>query len=1135
VELIHQDKVEDALVELDSMNWRKIHNINGLLKGAEIYEEQGQLGSARELLEIAHERSPIGRTIIYRLALLSIRLGECDEAKEYYDEFVEIAPHDNLKYVIRYELNKAKGVDPQTLIGILEELKAHEFEEKWAYELAVLYHKTGQVDKCISLCDEIILWFGEGPYVENALELKMIYHPLDKTQEDKYRRFRQQRDGITEIRPEDPIDSSQILHHPVEIPRVELPPERFDTVNLQAEIKKNIEEIMQATETGEVTENMEAIRGLVGDLPFLQVQEEEDPVQTMKEEGAKIDESLKNKFQEYLIEEHDGQMSMFVPDTPEQEPPMEGQLTISDIMANWEKTRRAAEQALEEADKEKLEQTKAKAIQEANQIMDRLEDVAPRLDAGTSPRELMQEDILSRQGEEGNAQSEPVGVQGEMVSEDAATGGISGSAAGAVAGAVVGAAVSGAGTAVDAEDAVAETAGFAAGVVTSGVAGAGDKVLGHVESRGEDHTVEEKDVRPFVPPVLSRQETQALPHVEDVEKTQVLPHIESAQEAVDKTIAEEEQAELESAEQAAVNTKTGAMEQAVSAQAEEIAAEIMAEEEADPAEELRKEAAAEKRREEVRDARRVVANMNMILQREIDKYSKEAEEAASAEDPDVTLYEEALADQLPQMMTEVEVGDYLEEASEEEPATEDPEVDEEFSELTEDEPESVEAAEAEGEPDGENFGDEDAQENLDMVDKEETPEGAAEVYDDDDMEESDQDTMEDIREDSEDNGTEDTEETFNEGDVKDAAEDSDEEDMEESDEEDMEETDDEDSEDDDLDESQILANAVSDIMRENQEKKEPREARPDRDPDSDVDLSGTIDLSKEFGDIEKYIEEEAKKSLQPTEDEIADSIQVDATEDADIQTELTEQEREMFTYFTPIAGMEQSLCQVLVGARERLSRTENSSTGNIIIQGGRGSGKTTLATNLIKVLQKEIGKPEGNVGKIDGENLNDKDIQKLFSRIQGGCLIIENAGNMNRETLVTLSLLMNSDPSGILVILEDSRVGIDRLNSLSGEFMSKFTEKVVIPILTIDELVNFGKTYALDMGYVIDDMGVLALYDRINMISTLEKPTYITEVKEIVDEAIDNAERKGFFPRFGGRKYDDEGNLILHEKHFLEH
>lgn len=407
--LIREGDSEEAFYILDGMNWRKVHNVNALLVASEIYENEQRYPQARELLELAHERSPIGRMIIYRLALLCIRLDSLDEAKEYYEEFVEIAPHDSLQYIIQYQLAKAQGAENITLISILEELKEHDFLEEWAYELAVLYHKTGQVEKCISTCDEIILWYGDGPYVESALELKMIYQPLDETQESKYKSFRRgSRDGVTEVRPGEEFGGNgEILSHPIEIPEVALSNDRFNTQNLQAEIKRNIEEIMQATETGAVSENMEAIKELVEDIPYAKIPREStgplEEVSIKKEEARRIDDTLRTHFREYLEEEYDGQISFTVPDNVEVEPQIAGQMTIDQIMSDWQRTARAAEHALSEADELRLENAKAKAIEEANQIIARLEEAKRELDAGVPPRDLLRNEYLAdipTQGEE---------------------------------------------------------------------------------------------------------------------------------------------------------------------------------------------------------------------------------------------------------------------------------------------------------------------------------------------------------------------------------------------------------------------------------------------------------------------------------------------------------------------------------------------------------------------------------------------------------------------------------------------------------------------------------------------------------------------------------------------------------------
>ena len=402
--LTAEGKYEEAAEIADTINWRKIKNINALVKVGEIYEKVGRYDESKDVLLTAYDKSPIGRMIIYRLAEVAVRTKSFDEAKEYYQEFVEIAPHDNLKYVLKYEISKAQGADIGTLIGILEELKEQEYSEEWAYELAYLYHKAGMSEKCIDACDELILWFGDGPYVERALELKMLYQPLTKQQEDKYRTFRQRHDGVVEVRPEDPLESGEIVPEPVQIKDVKMSAERFNTQNLQEELQRSMQEIMNATEKEAVNDTMDNIKKLVEDIPYLQIpsEKEEEPqeeeVYQHIETDEEIDNSLKSNFQEMLVDE-DGQMSLYMQGGRVAEPQVSGQMSIEDVLADWEKTKRAAEAALQEAEQRKLESAKARALQEAEELLGRLADVIPMLDSGLTPKDLLDQKYLSKDGQ----------------------------------------------------------------------------------------------------------------------------------------------------------------------------------------------------------------------------------------------------------------------------------------------------------------------------------------------------------------------------------------------------------------------------------------------------------------------------------------------------------------------------------------------------------------------------------------------------------------------------------------------------------------------------------------------------------------------------------------------------------------
>ena len=260
--LVAEKDYQAAAAIADTINWRKIKNVTALVRAGEIYENVGRYDTSKEILLMAYDRSPIGRTIIYRLARLAIKTANFDEAKEYYNEFVEIAPYDNLKYVLKYEINKAQGADYRTLIANLEAIKEQEFSEEWGYELAYTYHQAGMVEKCIETCDEIVLYFGDGVYVERALELKMLYQPLTKQQEAIYRQIRQQEENIVEVSPGDELESGEIVNEKVKIPPVKVSAERFNTQNLQEALQKSMEQIINATEQETVDHSMDTIKKL---------------------------------------------------------------------------------------------------------------------------------------------------------------------------------------------------------------------------------------------------------------------------------------------------------------------------------------------------------------------------------------------------------------------------------------------------------------------------------------------------------------------------------------------------------------------------------------------------------------------------------------------------------------------------------------------------------------------------------------------------------------------------------------------------------------------------------------------------------------------------------------------------------
>ncbi len=289
------------------------------------------------------------------------------------------------------------------------------------------------------------------------------------------------------------------------------------------------------------------------------------------------------------------------------------------------------------------------------------------------------------------------------------------------------------------------------------------------------------------------------------------------------------------------------------------------------------------------------------------------------------------------------------------------------------------------------------------------------------------------------------------------------------------------------------------------------------------------EVTVELEDVSSHLSKEAAMHQQNV---VLPEIKIEP--EKEINRRLSEEQREIFSYFVPVTGMEQQLCMALEGALHRKGKDNSSASGNILIMGGRGSGKTVLATDFIKAIQKAEGNAQGKVGKITGESLNQKDLSQLLKKVAGGYLIIERAGEMSPETATRLALLMDRDTNGLLFILEDTRKGIEKALSLDVNFAKKFTEQIKIPVFTSDELVEFAKAYADEQECEIDDMGILALYNRISNIQKLDEATTLAEVKEIVDMAISSAERGGLKKLFGGKKFSPEGYLYLREKDFEE-
>ena len=886
----------------DTINWKKVRSSTTLCMVGEIYEKTGKYDACREVLLQAYDHSPIGRNIVCQLAEVAIKAKHVDEAEEYYNEFLEIAPKDNMRYVLAYEISCLKDQPLTDRIAILEELKEHEYTEKWAYELAVLYGQAELRDKCVETCDELILWFGDGEYVEKALDLKRLYQPLTPAQEDKYKQFREKK-GMVEISLPQSTERKNVIKEMVktaectseEASETTVTASKFNTSKLQEELAKSMRQIMNATEKETVADTMENIKKIVSDIPYLNGEHEEEAEHAFDQEkiNAQVDRSLKKEFHALMKEQEESEKEE--QETPKQDIAKEevrenadvaqseiteikhtgektdaeevasAQASIEEVLEEWKKTKRAAEAAMAAADQKKLEMSKENALLEAGQIMDRLKTLIPILSATPGEDLPVPEDT----------------VAAKLASDD---------------------------TMKAAEEEAAENESAAAPEETENVEASDD--------------------------ISSEDETTAA-------------KAESTDSDVDVVM------KSASAENNTDQAETSAVEEADSDLAKEMAQE----------------------------------NIVAAASADISGVTREM--------PDLSTYQNRVSAETPDESAHTEAGD---------------------AETTD-----IEAASETVSVSMEDRADED---ELHVV----------ESAPDEELE-------------------------------------------------------------------KMLAQATQ-MFVEN--------------ANVEVPVGKAAAVSQDTGALPEIKLPDDLKEEQKA-------------------YELTEEQKELFSYFLPVPGMEDQIRQILLGAKSRLGNSVTSLTGNILIQGEEGSGKTVFATSLIKAIEKEVGNEDAKIGKISASSLNGKDFAALIPQIDGGYLIIDKAGELNRETALRMSQLMEQNTRGMVILLEDTRAGIRKAMQLDFGFAKKFTEKVDIPIFTIDELVEFGKSYAKEMECTIDQMGVLALYNRINNIQKLERATTLAEVKDIVDEAIENAEGGGIKKAFGSifsKKYNENDYLILHEKDF---
>ncbi|MFQ8570902.1 MAG: hypothetical protein ACLSAY_09935 [Coprococcus phoceensis] len=811
LEYMEQKSYKKAMEIADSIDWRKAKNAAMLCTASEIYEYNGEYEKSREILFIAYDRAPGSRKIVYRLGTLALKLNDVREATDCYEEFIAMAPKDPNQYILRYKILKSQNAPLSQQIEALEEFKKAEYVEKWAYELAKLYHEAGMVAECLEECDDLILWFSEGKYVYQAMELKMKYKPLTPLQQEKYNHRNDEKKPVKKVEPVAEKKEEKVEN--VEEPTVEM---KVVEVNAAISLENTTKvEAVSAEEAEKIEETP--------------VAEEE----SVEEEAETIEETPAEEETE-IIEEAPAEEEA---ETIEEAPAEEETDIIEEVPAEEE----------------------AEASEEP-QVLDETEDEDVSKEIFSQSSKMSVEEILQNWEEKQKENAQLIQEEQERARRD--------------------------------------------------------------KEKLESQKVEEESILP-----------------DDIRQ-------------------------------------------------------LMEELEAEAAEIKQNKA----RREKV-----------------------EAPEEETVE-PLETMEEETVE---------------TVETKEEEPI-------EELAEESVQEEEKAEPEEVEEDPFDEESFDEEAFEEVESEDFEEIEE------------------IEEIEE----------SEGIKLGDTQAIA---------------------------------ISAKALMNdtVVEEPLEKEEQRRPEPSSPFDTAFIVQGRYDL--------------------------------EAQSEIGIKAGLTEEQKKLFSYFVPVHGMSEQIVDVLENDKRCRTRYGTSRTANLLVVGRKGSGKTVLAVDIVKAIQKNRKLKQGKVGIVTAESLNKKDVSHIIEKLHGGAIIIERASKLNKKTVLELNDLMEEQTGELLVVLEEERRPLDKMLALYPDFKKKFTSRLELPVFINDELVTFAQTYAKENGYKIDEMGILALYSRIDLMQREESIVTVADVKEIMDDAIAHSQKmtfKRFLKKLFGKKKNKSSRIVLQEQDF---
>ena len=1061
IELMQNEEYGEAKEIADSIDWRRVRNAMMLANVSDIYEKTGEYQKSYDILQIAYHRAEGSRKVLYRLSSLALKTGNVDEAIDFYDEFVQLAPKDPNRHILRYQILRAQRAPLEQQIEALEEFKKAEYIEEWAFELAKLYQEAGMTAECLEECDDLILWFSEGKYVYKAMELKMQYKPLTPSQQEKYNRRFEKNGGETE-----------------EIP------------DLETYVAENEEPEDHLDEAA--TEHSEAVS--------------EEPVEDIPESIGQQDTGKEESSEKPVRK-------------PEKK-------KIGDTMR--------LDEALEQLLHRKPEVSAAE---------DEEPDISDLESAIGDIESVVDLDMVNQISQEKHTGDVPIGMK-ELIP----------------------------------------------GEVSEEAADKTERIPVEITTDITEDDAEELDLEDLVAEELPEEVEEAEPVEEEAEEVEEAePVEEEAEEVEEAEPVEEEEEEVEEAEPIE-ETQTGTIEEELQkiadAEPAEPEEEIFDMEEA---EDFLEDSPAEDWEDDTESFEEADAEELSFEEILSDWDSEEAE--ALLEDAEEEVYDESVEETYEEEPDEDEAEDILEDAEEEpieesaedvvEADTEEIYEEEPEDEVTEDTPilspdiqrlideiegavpaeeslpEEKEIEKAPEEP-HENMGevteslrlddlpeeDEDLFEDEDFLESEDE-EDEYESYEDDDSEEDEYESYED--DDSEDEYTSYDEDEYEDEIYDDEYEDDDEAYYEESDDDELADDEEfyyEDEEEPDEEPDEEDAPDFEDEFKVDPKHSEEPDDREIPDEDDGIDImSATTPLSRK--ETAKLIAT-GKTSPLPL-DEISDALSMDTGFVVhgryDLETQsgigtragLTEEQKKLFSYFVPVRGMSEQLVDVLEQDKNCTNRKGTSKTGNLLIIGDKGNGKTVLAVDVVKAIQKQREIRQGKVAIVTGKSLNKKKIGDIFDKLYGGALIIEKAGKMNEKTVAKLNRAMERDTGELLIVLEEQRKPLDRLLSSNREFRRKFTSRLEVPIFINDELVTFGQTYAQENGYKIDEMGILALYSCIDSLQREDHSVTVAEVKEVMDKAIAHSQKasaKKLVKRVFGRNTDSSDRIILSERDF---